>query len=115
MILASPVQIQPDSNLFLLLAGGGFAFLSCYVLMFGMLFLVRKANLVRPAEPGRKQDYVGRLGGVVIFLAFVLASLLFYLRHPDLYSTNRANPNSELTMFWLFLAASLVIVAVHAY
>lgn len=115
MMLASPVQIQPGSNLFLLLAGGISAFLICYILMFGLIFLVRKANLVRRAEPGRKQDSIGRLGGVTIFLAFTIAALLFYLQQPDLYRNSGTNPNSELTMFWLFLLASLLIVAVHAY
>lgn len=114
MIPASPIQF-PGSDLFLLLAGGVCAFLLSYLLMFGAIYLIRKANLIRPAEPGRKQDHIGRLGGLVIFLAFTISALLFYLRHPALYAKQGDNPNNELTMFWLFLAASLVIVVIHAY
>jgi UDP-GlcNAc:undecaprenyl-phosphate GlcNAc-1-phosphate transferase len=115
MVLASPVQFQPGSDLFLLLAGVVCAFLLSYGLMFGARYLIRKANLIRPAEAGRKQDNVGRLGGVVMFFAFLISALLFYLRNPALYVSTGNNPNNELTMFWLFVAAAVVIVLVHAY
>ncbi len=114
MTLASAAQPQPLSDLCLLLAGGVFAFLLSYVLMFGVIFLCRKANVIRPAEPGRKQDTRARLGGVAIYLAFVIASLAFYIRNPALYLSH-SKYHDEATMYWLFLAASTVIVLVNAY
>jgi UDP-GlcNAc:undecaprenyl-phosphate GlcNAc-1-phosphate transferase len=51
---------------------------------------------------------VPRLGGIAIFLAFIVASLVFYIRDPDLES-------KEVIIYWLFLAASTLIVLVHAY
>ncbi|GAC1364929.1 MAG: hypothetical protein NVS2B12_39400 [Ktedonobacteraceae bacterium] len=95
-------------NLVWMLVGGVSAFLLSYISIFGLLLLNRRFHLVRKAEPGRKQDRVPRLGGVAIFLAFIVASLLFYMRDPDLQS-------KEVTIYWLFLAASLLIVIVHAY
>ncbi|GCE27225.1 undecaprenyl-phosphate alpha-N-acetylglucosaminyl 1-phosphate transferase [Dictyobacter alpinus] len=49
-----------------------------------------------------------RLGGVAIYLGFVIASLLFYIHNPDLQP-------KEMIIYWLFLAAATLIVAVHAY
>lgn len=114
MLLASSVQTQPFSDLLLLLFGGGTAFLLSYVLIFGIVFLCRGMNLMRPTEPGRKQDTRVRLGGVAIYVAFVIASLIFYINNPALYVRyNRYH--DEATMYWLFLIASTVIVLVNAY
>ncbi len=114
MVLASPVQNQTFFDLILLLAGGACAFFLSYIFLFGLIRLSRKINLTRPAEPGRKQDHVPRLGGVAIFLAFSIASLCFYINNPALYSLQDPYHN-EVTMYWLFLVASLVVVIVHAY
>src|SRR5205814_6219973 len=111
---ASPVQTQPLSDLLLLLFGGATAFLLSYVLMFGVISLCRKMNLIRLVEPGRKQDTRVRLGGVAIYLAFIVASLIFYVRNPALYVSHNEYHN-ETTMYWLFLAASAVVVLVNAY
>ena len=114
MPLASSVQTQPFPDLLLLLFGGGTAFLLSYVLIFGIISLYRMMNLVRPTEPGRKQDTRVRLGGVAIYFAFVVASLIFYINNPALYV--RYNQyHDEATMYWLFLVASTVIVLVNAY
>ncbi len=114
MVLASPIQTQSLSDLLLLLFGGATAFLLSYVLMFGVIALSREMNLIRPVEPGRKQDRRVRLGGVAIYLAFVVASLIFYINNPALYvSYNQYH--DEATMYWLFLAASAVVVLVNAY
>ncbi|HEX3639874.1 MAG TPA: hypothetical protein VHV10_01145, partial [Ktedonobacteraceae bacterium] len=114
MVLASPIQTQSLSDLLLLLFGGVTAFLLSYVLIFGVIALSREMNLIRPVEPGRKQDRRVRLGGVAIYLAFVVASLIFYINNPALYvSYNRYH--DEATMYWLFLVASALIVLVNAY
>jgi len=114
MVLASPVQTQTLSDLLLLLFGGATAFLLSYVLMFGVISLCRKMSLIRPTEPERKQDTRARLGGVAIYLAFVIASLIFYVRNPVLYASFNKY-HDETTMYWLFLAASAVVVLVNAY
>jgi UDP-GlcNAc:undecaprenyl-phosphate GlcNAc-1-phosphate transferase len=114
MKLASLAQTQPLSDLFLLLFGGASAFLLSYLLIFGVIALCRKMNWIRPAEPGRKQDTRARLGGVAIYLAFVIASLIYYIHNPALYVSY--NPyHDEATMYWLFLVASALIVLVNAY
>lgn len=99
---------HPGTSFYLLLAGGVCAFIVSYLLLFVVAFVGRKFHLVRPAEPGRKQDTIPRLGGVAIFLAFVIASLIFYIHNDDLQP-------KEKIIYWLFLAAATVIVAVHAY
>src|SRR5256885_13441028 len=114
MASANPGQTQPFSALLLLFFGGVTAFLLSYVLMFGVSSLCRKMNLIRPIEPGRKQDTRARLGGVAIYLAFVIASLIFYVRNPVLYASYNKY-HDEATMYWLFLAASAVVVLVNAY
>jgi UDP-GlcNAc:undecaprenyl-phosphate GlcNAc-1-phosphate transferase len=114
MVLASLIQTQSLSDLLLLLFGGVTAFLLSYVLMFGVIALSREMNLIRPVEPGRKQDRRVRLGGVAIYLAFVVASLIFYINNPALYVSHNQY-HDEATMYWLFLAASAVIVLVNAY
>ncbi|GCF10484.1 MraY family glycosyltransferase [Dictyobacter arantiisoli] len=101
-------QDHPTVNLMLLVAGSVCAFLASYVLLYGVAFVSRKYHLIRQAEPGRTQDKVPRLGGVAIFLAFVISSLIFYINNGDLQA-------KEKTVYWLFLAAATLIVAVHAY
>jgi UDP-GlcNAc:undecaprenyl-phosphate GlcNAc-1-phosphate transferase len=51
---------------------------------------------------------VPRLGGIAIFLAFVVVSLIFYATNPELHG-------DEMTRYILLLIASTLIVAVHAY
>lgn len=114
MVLASLAQTQSLSDLLLLLFGGASAFLLSYVLMFGVITLSRKMSLLRPVEPGRMQDTRTRLGGVAIYLAFVVASLIYYIHNPALYI--RYNQyHDEATMYWLFLGASALVVLVNAY
>ncbi len=111
-LLALLIQaVQPtdlSGNLIWLGIGGASAFLLSYVFIFGLIRLSHRFHLIRTIEPGRKQDKVPRLGGVAIFLAFIVASLIFYIRDPDLQS-------KEVVIYWLFLAASTLIVLVHAY
>ncbi len=99
-----------SSSLLLLLCGGVSAFLLSYVFILGTIIFFRKTGWVRPAEPGRSPDRVPRLGGLGIYLAFVVASLVFYIQNPDpLFS------QKEKAIYWLFLIGSALIVLVHAY
>ncbi len=95
-------------NLFLLFVGGTCAFLLSYVFILGIVVFFRKTGWVRPAEPSRSPDRVPRLGGLGIYLAFVLASLVFYIHDPNLSQKEKA-------IYWLFLIGSALIVLVHAY
>src|SRR5436305_11924926 len=97
-----------SSNLILLLFGGICAFLLSYVFILGIIVLFRKTGWVRPVEPGRSPDSVPRLGGLGIYLAFVVASLIFYIHNPDLSQKEKA-------IYWLFIIGSALIVLVHAY
>lgn len=99
---------HPDVSIVLLLAGAICAFVLSYLLIFVVSKLSQRYSLIRKAEPGRKQDTVPRLGGVPIFLAFVISALIFYIHNPDLQQ-------KEIIIFWLFLVAATLIVAVHAY
>jgi len=93
-------------DMVVLLIGGGCAFLFAYLLTFGVRAFSHKVGwLDYPAARRVHVVAVPRLGGVAIFLAFVLASLLFYT--PG--STN------EVIIYWLLLAAATLMVLVHAY
>jgi UDP-GlcNAc:undecaprenyl-phosphate GlcNAc-1-phosphate transferase len=104
-------------NVALLFIGGICAFLLAYLFTFGVRVLSSKMGWFDRAEPGRiEKKKISRLGGIAIFLAFVVASLLFYV--PGAYQVAgplRPEQNSETTMYWLFLAAAVLIVLVHGY
>jgi UDP-GlcNAc:undecaprenyl-phosphate GlcNAc-1-phosphate transferase len=90
----------------MLLLGGIGAFLLAYGVTFGVKgFCQRMGWLDRPAERRVHKIPVPRLGGVAIYLAFVIISLLFYI----------PGPQNEIDIYWLLLAAGLLIVVVHAY
>jgi UDP-GlcNAc:undecaprenyl-phosphate GlcNAc-1-phosphate transferase len=111
MVLDQQLSLQfadLSSSLFLLLVGGTCAFLLSYVFILGIIIFFRKTGWVRPAEPGRGPDRVPRLGGPGIYLAFVIASLVFYIHDPDLSQKEKA-------IYWLFIIGSALIVLVHAY
>ncbi|HLG78604.1 MAG TPA: MraY family glycosyltransferase [Ktedonobacteraceae bacterium] len=121
MVMASMFQAQPllflptfsANDLVWLLLGGVCAFLVSYGLVFAIIRLYRKFGWVRPVEPGRTPDRTPRLGGVGIYLAFVLISFLFYLPRSELNFCS--SDNCERTSYWLFLLGATLIVAVHAY
>lgn len=104
-VQSPPPAALPD--LVLLLLGGACAFVLAYLFTFGVRRVCLRMGWLGKAEKGRTQDFMPRLGGVGIFLAFVVASLLFYARS--------AVPQQELVSYWLLLVASVLIVAVHAY
>ncbi len=113
MVLTQPLLLLPtlfSSTLAWLLMGAICACLLSYGFIYGIRVISLKAGWIRPAEPGRTQDKVPRLGGLGIYLAFVIASLLFYAKNPALRFTTK-----EIPVYWLFLAAATLIVLVHAY
>ncbi len=97
------------SPLAVLLIGSVCAFVLAYLFTFGVIALSRKVGwLDIPAERRVHKVPVPRLGGVGIFLAFVITSA-------TLYVTMHGLQQKEVVIYWLFLLASLLIVAVHAY
>lgn len=103
-----------------IIIGGVVAFLLTYGLTFGIIALCRKVALFNRREEGKLfTGSVPRLGGVGIFLAFLIVSLCFY---PSTLSAHDKQDiifghsyPKELVMYALFIAASLLIVVVHAY
>lgn len=118
MILLSVLHTQalinfPKSladNVLALIIGGVCAFLLAYFFTFGVIAVCRKSGWLDKVGEGRHihQVPVPRLGGVAMFLGFVVVSLLFYIFNPEL-------DVKEITIFWLLLAAATLIVLVHAY
>ncbi len=102
----SPTQASND--LFLLLIGGCCAFLLSYIFIFVLIRLAHRAGWIRPAEPGRTQDPRPRLGGLGMYLAFLIASLLFYIHNSGMQAKENA-------IYWLFLIGATLLVFVHAY
>lgn len=97
------------SPLAVLFIGGFCAFVLAYLFTFGVIAVSRKAGwLDMPAERRVHKAPVPRLGGVAIFLAFVITSAFLYV---TMYGLQQ----KEVVTYWLFLLASLLIVAVHAY
>ncbi len=97
------------SPLATLLLGGVCAFVLAYLFTFGVIAVSRRAGwLDMPAERRVHKLPVPRLGGVAIFLSFVVTSA-------TLYVTMYGIQQKEVVTYWLFLLASLLIVAVHAY
>src|SRR6266516_6275111 len=108
LLLLIPFNL-PDA--ITLLIGGVSAFVLAFVLTYFIkAFCYKVGWLDRPAARRVHTKAVPRLGGVAIFLAFVMASLLFYTPGPNL----NAHAN-ELTIYWLLIAAGTLMVLVHAY
>jgi len=94
------------SDIIALFVGGICAFLLAYLFTFGVIALCHRLGwLDRPATRRIHKQAVPRLGGLAMFLAFVIASLPFY------------TPGSakETIIYWLLLVSALGIVLVHAY
>jgi UDP-GlcNAc:undecaprenyl-phosphate/decaprenyl-phosphate GlcNAc-1-phosphate transferase len=113
MVQASVISIQllfliPPifSDVIMLLVGGVSAFLLAYLLTFVVKAVCYKLGwLDHPATRRVHTKAVPRLGGVAMFTAFVLASLLFY----------KPGSTNEVIIYWLLIAAALLVVIVHAY
>jgi len=104
LLIPFPGAILPD--LVMLLIGAACAFLLAYILTFVVrAFCYKLGWLDHPATRRVHLKAVPRLGGIAMFLAFVIASLLFY------------NPgsNNEVVIYWLLIAAATLMVLVHLY
>jgi UDP-GlcNAc:undecaprenyl-phosphate/decaprenyl-phosphate GlcNAc-1-phosphate transferase len=96
-------------NVLVLIIGGVAAFLLAYIFTFGVMAVCKKVGwLDKPGGRHIHKKSVPRLGGVAMFLGFVVVSLLFYRFDPEL-------DTKESTIYWLFLAAAILIVLVHVY
>lgn len=110
-----------------LFSGGSLLLAACiagvltYVFTFGVIALCRKLGWVEPVQEGKIHTVPRpRIGGLAIFCAFLLVSLVLYA--PSLGSANgqvqvifgRTFPK-ELVIYVLFILASVLIVAVHVY
>src|SRR5436309_14024506 len=94
------------SDVLILLIGGASAFLFAYLLTFAVRALCYKLGwLDQPAARRVHTKAVPRLGGVAMFVAFALASILFY----------KPGSSNEVIIYWLLMAASLFLVIVNAY
>lgn len=97
------------NNIETLLAGGATAFALALALTFVVkAFCYKVGWLDRPAARRVHKKAVPRLGGVAMFLAFVIVAILFYAPGPN------SNP-TEISIFWLLIAASTFIVVVHIF
>jgi UDP-GlcNAc:undecaprenyl-phosphate GlcNAc-1-phosphate transferase len=108
LLLLIPINL-PD--VITLLIGGVSAFVLAFVLTFLVkAFCFKVGWLDKPAARRVHTKAVPRLGGVAMFLAFAITSLLFYTPGSNL----NAHAN-ELTIYWLLIAAGALMVLVHAY
>ena len=108
LLLLIPINL-PD--IMTVLISGVTAFILAFVLTFFVkAFCYKVGWLDKPAARRVHTKAVPRLGGVAMFMAFIIASLLFYTPGPNL----NAHAN-ELTIYWLLIAAGTLMVLVHAY
>jgi UDP-GlcNAc:undecaprenyl-phosphate/decaprenyl-phosphate GlcNAc-1-phosphate transferase len=108
LLLLIPIKL-PDA--ITVLIGAVAAFLIAFLLTFFVkAFCYKMGWLDKPAARRVHKKAVPRLGGVAIYAAFVIASLLFYTPGSNL----NAHAN-ELTIYWLLIAAGALLVIVHAY
>ncbi|HTK06271.1 MAG TPA: MraY family glycosyltransferase [Ktedonobacteraceae bacterium] len=109
------------SNVLTLLLAGGVTCLLTYLLTFGVIAFARKVGWVEKPVAGKIHTVTRpRIGGVGIFLAFLIVSLTFYMpllqgeHGPTELIFGQSYPK-ELVIYGLFVVASLLIVAVHVY
>src|SRR5437868_459734 len=104
LLIPCPGAILPD--VVMLLIGAACAFLLAYILTFAVrAFCYKLGWLDHPATRRVHIKAVPRLGGIAMFLAFVIASLLFYT----------PGSNNEVIIYWLLIAAATLMVLVHLY
>lgn len=101
--------------------GGVVAFLLTYILTFGVIAVCHKRGWVEPIKEGKIHTRpLARIGGVGIYIAFLLASLTLYApflmaNHPQMEQIFGHAIPKELVIYALFVVASLLIVIVHVY
>ena len=113
--------LPPSLSITALVLGGAVAFLLTYLFTFGVIALARKMGWAEKPVAGKIHTVaLPRVGGLGIYAAFVVASLLLYL---PFVQTQQATTESifgyhypkELVIYVLFLISSALIVGVHAY
>src|SRR5450759_3596835 len=98
LLLLIPTSLF-HTNIETLLAGGATAFAIALALTFVVkAFCFKVGWLDRPAARRVHIKAVPRLGGVAMFLAFVIVAILFYAPGPN------SNP-TEISIFWLLIVA----------
>src|SRR5215471_318099 len=103
LLFLIPINL-PDAITWLI--GGAVAFALAFVLTFFVkAFCYKVGWLDRPASRRVHTKAVPRLGGVAMFLAFAIVSLVFYI----------PGSTSEAVIYWLLFAAALLTVFVHTY
>jgi UDP-GlcNAc:undecaprenyl-phosphate GlcNAc-1-phosphate transferase len=112
----------PFSSQSLILVGGLAAFVLTYLCTFVVIAVCRKKGWVEPVKPGKiHTKSLPRVGGLAIFVAFLLISLGLYV---PILTTSRGMEQQtilghaypkELIIYVLFILASILIVAVHVY
>src|ERR1700686_3178806 len=108
LLLLIPLSVF-HNDIITLLVGGTTAFVLALVLTIVVkVFCYKVGWLDRPATRRVHIKAVPRLGGVAMFLAFVIVAILFYAPGPN------SNP-TEISIFWLLIAASTFIVTVHIF
>jgi UDP-GlcNAc:undecaprenyl-phosphate GlcNAc-1-phosphate transferase len=121
MLQLTLLSLPLSLGITVLIVGGVVAFLLTYLLTFAVIALARRAGWVEQPIAGKIHTATTpRIGGLGIYLAFVLASLLLYT---PFLGTQQEAPElifghpypKELVIFLLFLAASALIVGVHLY
>src|SRR5437868_386688 len=104
LLIPCPGAILPD--VVMLLIGAACAFLLAYILTFAVrAFCYKLGWLDHPATRRVHMKAVPPLGGIAMFLAVVIASLLFYT----------PGSNNEVIIYWLLIAAATLMVLVHLY
>ena len=126
LILLSLGTLSPSLSIALLALGGVIAFLLTYLFTFGVIALARRAGWVEKPIEGKIHTVTRpRIGGLGIYAAFVVASLVLYAPFLQTqtasctsdcieYIFGKSYPK-ELVIYVLFLIASALIVAVHVY
>jgi UDP-GlcNAc:undecaprenyl-phosphate GlcNAc-1-phosphate transferase len=126
LILLTLWTLPSSLNTALLVLGGVIAFLLTYLFTFGVTALARKFGWVEKPVEGKIHTVTRpRIGGLGIYAAFVVASLLLYA---PFLQTAQCSPlpdctekifgqtyPKEMVIYVLFLIASALIVAVHVY
>jgi UDP-GlcNAc:undecaprenyl-phosphate/decaprenyl-phosphate GlcNAc-1-phosphate transferase len=127
-LLLLSFSLSPSSlSALVLLLGGLVAALLTYIFTFGVIALARKAGWVEKPVAGKIHTVTRpRIGGLGIYAAFVVASLLLYapfLQTQDTQTSQNVATElifgrpypKELVIYVLFLISSALIVAVHVY
>src|SRR6266852_944429 len=108
LLLLIPTSLF-HNNIITLLVGGATAFVLALALTFAVrAFCYKVGWLDRPAARRVHKKAVPRLGGVAMFLSFVVVAILFYAPGA------KSNP-TEISIFWLLIVASTFIVIVHTF